>query len=170
MNTGIELLLKRIQDCPDDFQYDASTDHSTKWNKLLMEALRSDVITDEEKVALRAEITKMGRERFTEKVMKVLTGEGEESEAEKLSQMAHSITLGAGAIRAQPMLAGNTNPVWSTTATGTLNANSLTLGNTTISEATLKQLLDARTLASKPGGFIKKHWWNKTLPELFGKK
>ena len=74
MNTGVEILLQRIKDCPDDFQYDVSTDRSTKWNQLLMEALRSDVITEEEKSALKKEITEMGRERFTEKVMRVLAG------------------------------------------------------------------------------------------------
>jgi len=74
MNTGVEILLKRIKDCPDDFQYDVSTDRSTKWNQLLMEALRSDVITEEEKSALRKEVSEMGRARFTEKVMRVLAG------------------------------------------------------------------------------------------------
>jgi len=74
MNTGVEILLQRIKDCPDDFQYDVSTDRSTKWNQLLMEALRSDVITEEEKSALKKEITEMGRARFTEKVMRVLAG------------------------------------------------------------------------------------------------
>ncbi len=74
MNTGVEILLQRIKDCPDDFQYDVSTDRSTKWNQLLMEALRSDVITEEEKSALRSEVTEMGRARFTEKVMRVLAG------------------------------------------------------------------------------------------------
>jgi hypothetical protein len=84
MNTGIEILIKRIKDCPDDFQYDPTTDRSSKWNKLLMEALRSDVITEEEKVALRAEVTEMGRARFTEKVMQTLAGvEDEASEDPK---------------------------------------------------------------------------------------
>lgn len=84
MNTGVEILLKRIKDCPDDFQYDINTDRSSKWNSLLMEALRSDVITEEEKVALRAEVTEMGRARFTEKVMQTLAGvEDEPSEDPK---------------------------------------------------------------------------------------
>ncbi len=84
MNTGVEILLKRIKDCPDDFQYDINTDRSSKWNSLLMEALRSDVITEEEKVALRAEVTEMGRARFTEKVMQTLAGvEDEASEDPK---------------------------------------------------------------------------------------
>ena len=84
MNTGVEILLKRIKDCPDDFQYDVSTDRSSKWNSLLTEALRSDVITEEEKVALRAEVTEMGRARFTEKVMQTLAGvEDEASEDPK---------------------------------------------------------------------------------------
>ena len=83
MNTGVEILLKRIQDCPDDFQYDVSTDRSTKWNKLLMEALHSDVITEEEKTALRHAVKGMGRARFTEKVMQALAGVDETSEDPK---------------------------------------------------------------------------------------
>ena len=39
-----------------------------------MEALRSNVITEEEKTALRHEVTEMGRTRFTEKVMQALAG------------------------------------------------------------------------------------------------
>lgn len=79
MNTGVEILLKRIQDCPDDFQYNINTDTSSRWNKLLMEALRSDVITEEEKTALRHEVTEMGRARFTERVLKELAGVGDET-------------------------------------------------------------------------------------------
>ena len=44
-----------------------------------MEALRSDVITEEEKTALRYEVTEMGRARFTEKVMQALAGVDETS-------------------------------------------------------------------------------------------
>lgn len=83
MNTGVELLIKRLKDCPEDFHYDPSTDRSSKWNSLLMEALRSDVITEEEKVALRAEVTEMGRARFTEKVMQALAGVDETSDEGK---------------------------------------------------------------------------------------
>ena len=88
MNTGVEILLKRIKDCPDDFQYDPTTDRSTKWNKLLMEALRSDVITEEEKVALRAEVTEMGRARFTERVMQALAGGEDETSDEGKTPMS----------------------------------------------------------------------------------
>ena len=156
MNTGVEILLQRIKDCPDDFQYNLNTDTSTRWNKLLMEALRSDVITEEEKTALRHEVTEMGRARFTERVMKELAGEGEPSDEGKWGDP--NPYLAPSATR----LAGATQGLYSNTATATLSAsgnlttNSLTLGNTTLSEATLKQLLDAKTLASKPGGFLKK--------------
>jgi hypothetical protein len=42
-------------------------------------------------------------------------------------------------------------------------SGSITLGNTTLNESTLKQLLDAKTLASKPGGFIKTELNKKPL-------
>ena len=92
MNTGVEILLKRIKDCPDDFQYDINTDRSTKWNKLLMEALRSDVLTEEEKTALRHEVTEMGRARFTEKVMQALAGVEDETSAELEDNFLYSPT------------------------------------------------------------------------------
>jgi hypothetical protein len=134
MNTGIEILLKRIQDCPDDFQYDVSTDHSSKWNKLLMEALRSDVITEEEKTALRHEVTEMGRARFTERVMQALAGgEDETSDEGKSSSMPKiGTTLGGLTLTTNP----NGNVTWANTAT----ANSLTIGNTTLEEEQLKHI------------------------------
>jgi len=102
VNTGVEILLKRIKDCPDDFQYDVSTDRSTKWNKLLMEALRSDVLTEEEKTALRHEVTEMGRARFTEKVMQALAGVEDDSEPDITQYIAKGAT-------------GTTLGTWSTT-------------------------------------------------------
>jgi hypothetical protein len=45
-----------------------------------MEALRSDVITAEEKTALKHEVTEMGRARFTEKVMQALAGVEDETD------------------------------------------------------------------------------------------
>jgi hypothetical protein len=170
MNTGVEILIQRLKDCPDDFQYNVNTDTSTKWNKLLMEALRSDVITDEEKTALRHEVTEMGRARFTENVMKVLAGEDESSDEGKWGDPNPYLVKSATRLGGQTLGAYSNTATATLSASGNLTTNSLTLGSTTISESTLKQLLDGRTLASKPGGFIKKHWWNKTLPELFGKK
>ena len=112
MNTGVEILLKRIKDCPDDFQYDPTTDRSTKWNKLLMEALRSDVITEEEKVALRAEVTEMGRARFTEKVMQTLAGVEDETSAELEDNFLYSPT-------STVTLEKTTQGTWATGAIGT---------------------------------------------------
>lgn len=173
MNTGVELLIKRLKDCPEDFHYDPTTDRSSKWNSLLMEALRSDVITEEEKVALRAEVTEMGRERFTKKVMQTLAGvEDETSEQGKSYTTPSTVTLSGGLTQGGFTL--NTNPqghaTWATTtATGTISADSIMLGNTSINEATINQILQAhkevRQKQTKP-----KRWWNKSLPELFGRK
>lgn len=162
MNTGIELLIKRLKDCPEDFHYDPSTDRSSKWNSLLMEALRSDVITEEEKVALRAEVTEMGRERFTKKVMQTLAGVEDELSEEGKSYSMPKIGTALGGVTLTSNGAGNLT--WANTAT----ANSLTIGDTTLSEAGLKQMLathKAMREQTKP-----KHWWNKSIPELLGKK
>jgi len=129
MNTGVEILLKRIKDCPDDFQYDVSTDRSTKWNKLLMEALRSDVITEEEKSALKHEVTEMGRARFTEKVMQTLAGVEDETSDEGKLYMA------------QPQTQFTIQNQSSTTGTVRIPSGTITLGNTTLDEFALKKLL-----------------------------
>lgn len=114
MNTGVELLIQRLKDCPEDFHYDPSTDRSSKWNSLLMEALRSDVITEEEKVALRAEVTEMGRERFTKKVMQTLAGaEDEASDEGKSSSMPKTGISSAGLTLTTD---GSGNHAWSNTA------------------------------------------------------
>jgi len=131
MNTGIEILLKRIQDCPDDFQYNINTDISSRWNKLLMEALRSDVITEEEKSALKHEVTEMGRARFTEKVMQALAGVDETSDEGKLYTKPSTVTLSGGTT-----LGAYTNSHISNAIT----SNSLTIGNTTINEDQLKHM------------------------------
>ena len=157
MNTGVEILLKRIKDCPDDFQYDVSTDRSSKWNSLLMEALRSDVITEEEKVALRAEVTEMGRARFTEKVMQALAGVDETSgDPKSLEDVIKQYrATGISSVGQTQLSSTGQNQFSNTTGAVRIPSGSVTLGNTTLDESTLKQLLDAKTLASKPGGFMK---------------
>lgn len=99
-----------------------------------MEALRSDVITEEEKTALRHEVTEMGRARFTERVMQALAGgEDETSDEGKSSSMPKiGTTLGGLTLTTNP----NGNVTWANTAT----ANSLTIGNTTLEEEQLKHI------------------------------
>ena len=142
MNTGIEILIKRIKDCPDDFQYDPTTDRSSKWNKLLMEALRSDVITEEEKVALRAEVTEMGRARFTEKVMQTLAGVDEPSEDPKSLEdvIKQYRATGISSVGQTQLSSTGQSPYSNTTGAVRIPNGTITLGNTTLSEEQLKHM------------------------------
>ena len=142
MNTGIEILLKRIQDCPEDFHYDPSTDRSTKWNTLLMEALRSDVITEEEKVALRAEVTEMGRARFTEKVMQALAGVDETSEDPKSLEdvIKQYRATGISSVGQTQLSSTTQSPYSNTTGAVRIPNGTITLGNTTLNEEQLKHM------------------------------
>ena len=142
MNTGVEILLKRIKDCPDDFQYDVSTDRSSKWNSLLMEALRSDVITEEEKVALRAEVTEMGRARFTEKVMQALAGVDETSEDPKSLEDVIKQYRATGISSVGQTLASSItqSPYSNTNGAVKIPSGSITLGNTSLNEEQLKHM------------------------------
>lgn len=139
MNTGVEIILQRIKDCPDDFSYDPSTDHSSKWNKLLMEALRSDVISEEEKSTLRAEVTEMGRARFTEKVMKVLAGEDEPSDEGKTP--SHIALRSGMPLVGQTQLSSTGQSQYSNTNGAVkIPSGSITLGNTSLNEEQLKHM------------------------------
>ena len=142
MNTGVEILLKRIQDCPDDFQYNINTDTSSRWNKLLMEALRSDVITEEEKTALRHEVTEMGRARFTEKVMQALAGVDETSEDPKsLEDVIKQYRATGISSVGQTQLSSTGQSQYSNTNGAVKIPNGkITLGNTTLNEEQLKHM------------------------------
>jgi hypothetical protein len=142
MNTGIEILLKRIKDCPDDFHYDINNDHSSKWNKLLMEALRSDVITEEEKTALRHEVTEMGRTRFTEKVMQALAGVDETSEDPKSLEDVIKQYRATGISSVGQTLASSTGQSQFSNTTGAVRLpnGTITLGNTSLNEEQLKHM------------------------------
>ena len=66
MNTGIELLVKRIKDCPDEFV-------GNDWNRLM--DLFSNFVTaftDEEKKAVDNALQEAKREVFTGKVMEII--------------------------------------------------------------------------------------------------
>jgi len=178
MNAGVEILLQRMKNNPEDFYYHPNKGMS-RWHRLVDHAIADEVVTQEEKDALDAGMKEVRRQSFTELVMKELAGEGEPSDEGK--SLRHPIqgtglggaTLAQSMAQRQAYLAQNayqSGAGLTSSATWANTQASLTLGDTTLSESTLKQLLDARTLASKPGGFIKKHWWNKTLPELFGKR
>ena len=140
VNTGVEILLKRIKDCPDDFQYDVSTDRSSKWNSLLMEALRSDVITEEEKVALRAEVTEMGRARFTEKVMKVLAGEDEPNPKSLEDVIKQYRATGISSIGQTQLSSTGQSQYSNTNGAVRIPSGSITLGNTSLNEEQLKHM------------------------------
>jgi hypothetical protein len=172
MNAGVEIILERIKTNPEEFVTKGGGRISNgKWSRVLDNY--SQHLDKEDYDAIKTAIDKVQQDYFTEEVMTILVDGRDiaDDEEKKLSQMAHNVTLGAGATRVQPMGAGNTNAVWSTTATGTvtLPTGSITLGNTTLEESRLKQLLQLQqeyaNVFKKP-----KRWWNKTIPELLGKK
>ena len=108
-----------------------------------MEALRSDVITEEEKSALKHEITEMGRARFTEKVMQTLAGVDETSEDPKSLEDVIKQYRATGISSVGQTLASSTGQSQFSNTTGTVRipSGTITLGNTTLDEFALKKLL-----------------------------
>ena len=169
MNAGVEILLQRMKDNPEDFYYHPNKGMS-RWHRLVDHAIADEVVTQEEKDALDAGMKEVRRQSFTETVMKELAGEGEPSDEEK--SLRHPIQgTGLGGLTLGQST-GLTNGGFTLTnagaVTGTLNAGSITLGDTTLSEAGLKQMLAThRAMREETKS---KHWWNKSLHEVFGKK
>ena len=101
------------------------------------------------------------RTRFTELVLKELAGEGEPSDEGKWGDTNPYL------VKNMPSV-GTTLGLSPYNVTSTINANSITLGNTELSEAGLNQMLATHKAMREQ--LKQKRWWNKTIPELLGKK
>lgn len=169
MNAGVEIILERIKTNPEEFVSKGGGKIANgKWSRVLDNY--SQHLNKEEYDAIKNAIDKVQQDYFTEEVMTILS-EGADLASDEGKFLTSSIGMG-GATQGGFTL--NTNPqghaTWATTtATGTLSADSIMLGNTSINEATINQILQAhkevRQKQTKP-----KHWWNKSLHEVFGKR
>ena len=155
MNAGIEIILERIKTHPEEFVTKGGGRIANgKWSRVIDNY--SQHLDKEDYDAIKNAIDKVQQDYFTEEVMTILVDGRDiaDDDEKKLSQMAHSVTLGAG-----------TTPVRSSVTLNGTNAVG-TWGTSTIQQ-TLAQLEEIKKEyeTKKP-----KHWWNKTLPELLGRK
>ena len=82
MNTGVEILLKRMETNPDDFNYQINIGGMSRWMRLVDHAIGDELLTQEEHDALKAGLKEVKRKRFTELVMKELAGVEDEASDE----------------------------------------------------------------------------------------
>jgi hypothetical protein len=165
MNKGVEILLARMESNPEEFNGEIN-----RWGDLLQ--YYKTYLNPDDANALNEGINKTIQQRFTEKVMKELLDPKSLELEDVIKQYRATGISSVG--QTQGGFTLNTTPqghsTWATTtATGTISADSIMLGNTSINEATINQILQAhkevRQKQTKP-----KRWWNKSIPELFGKK
>jgi hypothetical protein len=133
MNRGIEILLERMKSNPEEFvpDYDGG---STKWNSLI--SRYHGFLTKEELEAFsntqKIIVTEAMRERLTQEVMKEILDPKPDEGQERMRIGIGSTGIGVG----------TTLGAWGAgTATATFTKPSLTIGDTTISEYELKQML-----------------------------
>lgn len=88
MNTGIEILLKRMETHPEEFYYKPN-EGVGKWTRLLDTFKRS--LTQEEVDAIDEGLRKIERERFTELVMQTLAGVDDKTSEER--KLPSTVTL-----------------------------------------------------------------------------
>jgi hypothetical protein len=139
MNTGIQILLKRMESHPEEFYYKPN-EGVGKWTKLLDTFKRS--LTQEEIDAIDEGLRKIERERFTELVMQALAGvEDEPSDTGKYYATPLSLigsnNNGLGYQALSTITTGHHNSVIGNLAP---NYATLTIGNTTLNEEQLKHM------------------------------
>lgn len=173
MNTGVEILLKRMETHPDDFVYSLHSGGMSRWMRLVDHAIGEELLTLEEHEAIKAGMKEVKRLRFTEMVMKELVGvEDEPSEDPKSNPyLAPSATRLAGATLGH----SNTGLGYQALSQATAGHMNTAVGSSAFLDAQRYQMeqmklhLDAHREAMKQEESAK-HWWNKSIPELLGKK
>jgi len=78
MNTGVEILLQRMETNPDDFAYSIHSGGMSRWMRLVDHAIGEELLTPEEHEAIKAGLKEVKRLRFTEMVMTELAGVDQE--------------------------------------------------------------------------------------------
>jgi hypothetical protein len=137
MNDGVKILLERMKTHPEEFFDESSKLHVTsKWGKLIAD--HQDFLEPEDKNALNDGLKKLHRQIFTEKVLEELVDPKKSDNWADSVMQAKGIALGG-------MTTGHYNTAIGYKAlqaatTTTTNANSLTLGNTTLDESTLEHM------------------------------
>jgi len=154
MNDGVKILLARMETHPEEFAIRMNYGES-QWGALIN--MFKHCLDKEDMDALEAGTRKCNQEVFTQKVMQALLDPQETNT--NLYTVQSTIPLTGGT--------GTTLGSWgAATSVGnvTLNANSMTLGNTTIDEEQLKHMkAHIETLKKQEDSLIKKH------PTKFGK-
>lgn len=151
MNAGVELLLKRMETHPEEFNGEART----KWLPLIT-AFR-DHLDKEDIDALDAGIDKILQQQFTEKVLEGLVDPKPSSSLKELLSLKQQSGMPLGGLT----LGAYSNTASATlSASGNLTTNSLTLGKTTLNESTVEHMIAHIEAIRKESNKQKEH---KTL-------
>jgi hypothetical protein len=96
MNEGIRLLLERMKTNPEEFEIeDGALYSSSKWGKLVHDALRDEVFSEEERSAVQEAFRQVRRNNFTSDVLRALTVEETPVIKAEWSKLLHSGTITA---------------------------------------------------------------------------
>lgn len=147
MNAGVELLLERMKTHPEEFYVENQLRMgSTKWSNLWH--MYQDYLSEEDKQAYIDGVKAINQQRFTEHILEGLVDPKQSSGAENpyISPYLKNIASGGATPARSSVTLNNTNAVYSNatatlSASGNLTTNSLTLGQTTVDETALHQLL-----------------------------
>ena len=163
MNKGVEILLARMESNPEEFNGEIN-----RWGDLLQ--YYKTYLNPDDANALNEGINKTIQQRFTEKVMEELLDPKSLKLEDVIKQYRATGISSVGQTLASSL---TTSKPWVTAGVLTANSNTLTIGNQTLDESTIAHMklhaeyMKAQIQAEKTKP---KRWWNKSIPELFGKK
>ena len=152
MNEGVKILLERMKTNPDEF-IDGLGIRMSKWGSLI--AQFREYLDKADIEAIEEAYKPLMQQHFTEQIMKeLLAPEEDDGLGKPWYSKQGNITLSAGQTQGVSLNSGAVSGTVSVGGTwgdspyatsATINANSLTLGNTTINEETLKHLQAHKT-------------------------
>jgi hypothetical protein len=175
MNKGVEILLERMKSNPEEFvpEYDGGT---TKWGMVIghFQAYLSKEDKETLDTAWKETVVTAMQEKFTQAVMKELLDPKSLELEDVIKQYRATGISSVGQTLASSLATSKAMSMGATlSASGNLTTNSITLGNQTLDESTIAHMklhaeyMKAQIQAEKTKA---KRWWNKSIPELFGKK
>lgn len=138
MNAGVELLLERMKTHPEEFAFEPARG-SGKWARLLDSF--KHCLTEEERHAVEEGIRNIERTRLTELVLEGLVDpKSSNGGNDQYYQNLKNTALGGATQGGYTLTSNGNKPQWTAATSASINANSLTVGDQTLDQETIKHM------------------------------
>lgn len=140
MNVGVELLLERMKTHPEEFYVENQLRMgSTKWSNLWH--MYQDYLSEEDKQAYIDGVKAINQQRFTEHILEGLVDPKPSNGGnDQYYQNLKNTALGGATQGGYTLTSNGNKPQWTAATSASINANSLTVGDQTLDQETIKHM------------------------------